>query len=232
MSFTSEITVTLVAHHGGDERIANKAWISTNKGDNRSEDDVSRLVRFLYKHGHCQAFMGSGVAFKVEAPYRTLVQVIRHMTANPCEPVDIADIHINVVQSSARYGHVPTDIYKTKGLKALAIQAGVDEDVWHLINCAERCLNLWHSINNKLTGKQNDLRDEINNYLPQGVMGSIDIDFNCWSFKNFVEKRVNAHAQATIQEIAWKMVNAVDGIPEFATFMECLHKDVGHRQGV
>ena len=226
-NLTSEIMVEMVAHHGSDLRCAQKAWVSTDKGGDRTEEDAERLVKFLYKHGHCQCFMGSGVAFRVYAPYRSLVQIIRHMTANPSEPVDLTDIHVNVVQSSARYGAVPDELYQAVNLMNLASTEGVDtQEVAKLVSLSSQALKAWKELNNKLQGKQSNLRDELNNYLPQGAMGYLDIDFNLWSFRNFVLKRTDKHAQATLREIASKMVEEVNKLEEFKVFNGCLRGEM------
>ena len=72
---TNQTTVELVSSHGGDRRISEKAWVSTATGEGRTYADVHRLVKFLYRNVHSQPFMGSGVAFRVSGPYRTLVQI-------------------------------------------------------------------------------------------------------------------------------------------------------------
>ena len=161
------------------------------------------------------------------APYRSLVQIIRHMTANPSEPVDLTDIHVNVVQSSARYGAVPDELYQAVNLMNLASTEGVDtQEVAKLVSLSSQALKAWKELNNKLQGKQSNLRDELNNYLPQGAMGYLDIDFNLWSFRNFVLKRTDKHAQATLREIASKMVEEVNKLEEFKVFNGCLRGEM------
>lgn len=222
----SESTVELVAHHGGDARTARKAWVSTDKAEGKTEEDVKRIVKYLYRHQHTPPFYASGVAFRVKAPYRTIVQIARHMTAVPnLEPCDVGDVHSSVVQSSARYGAVAPELYVHESLMCIEDFA-IDVRVQELLLCATRSLELWTEINAGLSGKQNDIRDEINNYLPQGAMSTIDVDFNLWSFRTFLLRRADSHAQETIREISGMMWDKAKELSGYEAYFEVLDEEL------
>jgi hypothetical protein len=165
--------------------------------------------------------MGCGVAFRINAPYRSIVQCIRHLTANPSEPVDAADMNTHACQSSARYGTLPNELFVSDKLHAIE-DAKLEERVSEMILCSKRAMELWFEVNDSLEGKQNDIRDEINCFIPQGAMGYLDLDLNLWSLRNFLIKRLDKHAQATLREIALQMYNLMGTLPEFSTYYSVL----------
>ena len=227
ITHVNEVSVELVAHHGGDWRTARKGWVSTDKSTGKTVEDARKLVRFLYRNQHTPPFYASGFAFRVKAPYRIIVQIARHMTAVPnLEPCDVGDVHSSVVQSSARYGAVTPELYVADSLRNIedfAIDARVQELIMH----SSRCLELWTAINNGLSGKQNDVRDEINNYLPQGAMSTIDVELNLRSFRTFMLRRADSHAQETIRDVSAKMLQEAKKLEGYEAYFEALLEELG-----
>lgn len=77
--------VELIDVMGTDRDIAQAAWVSTEHerpGEDRSDEAVRRVLRYMMAHGHTSPFEMAEVKFKIMVPMDAWRQWIRHRTAN------------------------------------------------------------------------------------------------------------------------------------------------------
>jgi thymidylate synthase (FAD) len=70
-------SVTLVDVMGTDRRIADAAWVSTDKAQDRSLSDVERLLTYLAKHNHWTPFAHPQITLRFHIPLFIARQLMR-----------------------------------------------------------------------------------------------------------------------------------------------------------
>ncbi|MFH1429707.1 MAG: FAD-dependent thymidylate synthase [Candidatus Margulisiibacteriota bacterium] len=205
------IHVELLGSFGTDRDIANGAWTSSleqQKKEQRSDEDVARVVRYLIENRHSSPIEQIAYRFYIKMPIFVSRQFMRHRLQSPNE-------------MSGRYRSltnefllIPDDVQK------MAEKAG-DPDLaqdWRDVHEAE-----FNFYDGRLTqykkameeGKiTNDEYKRIREIL-RGVLGTsfftkVTTVFNLRSLANFFRLRLDPHAQPEIQEVARQMLELIE----------------------
>lgn len=97
ITFSSEITVKLIDHMGGDDRVIQAAQVSA-KGENNPDTVPPRLINALLKQKHGSTFEHSYFTFYVKAPIFVFREWMRHRMSSFNE-------------MSGRYTELPGEFY-------------------------------------------------------------------------------------------------------------------------
>ena len=186
------MNVELLGVFGDDRQIAETAWVSSNRGDPSDPERIRKLIKMLAEEGHETPFESVVTRWKIEAPQRIQVQLLRHRMASH-----------NV--ASARYNHKFKEVYP---FSEQAEQEGLEmRELMVLEELANSCLIQYNKLleNTKNHHNKKRIRELAAFALPQGVMSSQVMTINLRSLKNLIALRSSEHAQREIREIAENM---------------------------
>lgn len=77
MKTSSHLTVTYIDHMGSDARVAEAAWVSSDRAANRTPDDISRLIRYLARNNHWTPFGQCTITLRFHIPIFIARQLLR-----------------------------------------------------------------------------------------------------------------------------------------------------------
>lgn len=205
------IHVELQEHMGSDRSIANSAWTSSydlQKREDRTDEDVDRVVSMCAKNGHGTPFEAVVFRFWLRMPIFTDRQHMTHRIAS----------HNGL---SGRYRTMPTDYFL------------VPDDVQEILSRWEAgkdiqkdydrvCSEVMTSYGQWIVGLK-EARDEgvidANEYkrVREVVRGAVPTSgmierttiMNLRSFANYIKLRADSHAQPEIQYVAKEMLRQV-----------------------
>ena len=212
-----EIKVELQEWMGSDRSIAEAAWTSSfdfQKKQERTEDDVKRVVNMLADMKHSVPFESVVFRFWIKMPISTDRQHMTHRIAShsgmsgryrtmPNEWQHVPQDVVNIVQKAE--GPIP------EGYSSWMI--GGYEDI------CERANQYYQSIVEELKKAQSKnvitnadmkrAREFLRNALPQGNMTERVTVMNLRSFGNYQKLRNSEHAQPEIHYLAERMLKEV-----------------------
>jgi flavin-dependent thymidylate synthase len=212
-------SVELLGWYGGDEAIACSAWTSTSRDlTPEKKERIGSLIEKLWKADpvpHGSPFEKGIVHFLVNSDIASHIHLLKHRMAN-----------INA--ESARYKELKEDkMYLPedwKEIKASSEASSVLEDYWGEFDGKD-----WYEILEAYTKKGNELyhlclseltpvlgrkraKESARYFKTYNSQIQCDVMFNMRSFHNFLNQRMDSHAQKEIQEIAKEMLNLVKNI--------------------
>ena len=187
--------VEYVNHMGNDREVAEAAWVSTASCENRTDEDVSRLIKFLARENHWTPFGQVNIKLRVKWPLFVARQAMR------------SNIGIVWNEESRRYvSHDPQffepDQWREKGKN---IKQGSGEGVVELDAAAEyilhnarfESLSAYHHL--LKIGVAPELARTV---LPQSMYTECIGNFTLAALARFYNLRADSHAQKEIQDYA------------------------------
>lgn len=213
--------VRLIDHMGSDSDVANAARVSYAKGTKTLRKDVE-LLRYLMRHGHYSPFAMCQVKIGMRLPIFVANQLTRHDR-----------FHFNFM--SARYSEMPKEKWEPHEFREQGggdnKQAGTgvvdaegasyyDDKIKTAYGYAEFTYNelMLHGL----------CREQARTVLPMGQYTECFTTATLGDWMSFLRKRMDAHAQAEMQEYAnaiFKILNKI--YPEsMAAFLDYQHKSV------
>jgi thymidylate synthase (FAD) len=205
------IKVELLGYFGTDRDIANAAWTSSldqQKKEARSDEEVSRVVRFLIKNKHSSPIEQVAYRFYISMPIFVSRQFMRHRLQSPNE-------------MSGRYRILPDEFYTIpEDVEAIAEKVGDHSLVteWSDLNknayafYQKRLERYWQAEEEgKITNDEyKRFREILRGILGTAFFTKVTTVFNLRSLANFFSLRLDPHAQPEIQEVARQMLAAVE----------------------
>ncbi len=218
-----KIKAELLSFSGSDQSIAEAALVSSGRCADRAKALNDALVERLIRDGHFSCLEHVTFKFRVKAPYRILVQMLRHR------------VGMSYNMASARYGFEFEDIYypDTEEVRYRSGLAELPPEVLQLLeqlqkNSEEAFHNHKQLMRVAKACKPGSpemhkaLLDGASYFLPQGTLGEMIVSCNLRSIAHFIRLRGGAHAQAEIQKIALDMVCALSEIKELEVSVAAL----------
>jgi len=227
MKSFGQIQVELQDSFGDDKVIASAAWTSSldyQKKQNRSEDDVERVVKMLADLQHSVPFESVVFRFWIKMPISADRQFMTHRIAS----------HSGM---SGRYRTMPNEYQKTPDdVQQILKKAGMEDSAW-VYNSLCTAANDWYQSELLLGLKEQEKQGEISNseykrcreffrgVLPQNNMTERVTTMNLRSFANFIKLRLSPHAQPEIRKIAELMLEEVKEKSKCPIAIEWLEKN-------
>lgn len=186
--------VELVNHMGNDREVAEAAWVSTDSCQNRSDDDVERVIKFLAREDHWTPFGQVNVKLRIKWPIFVARQAMR------------SNIGIVWNEESRRYVFHQPDIFfppkdgwRNKGKN---IKQGSGDDIVFVDTHAHT-----HVMNTLLLYYENLLSQGVapemaRMVLPQCMYTECIGNFTLAALARFHNLRADSHAQKEIQDYA------------------------------
>lgn len=206
--------VELLGWYGGDEAIACSAWTSTSRDlTPEKRERIGALIKQLWNADpvpHGSPFEKAIVHFLVDTDIASHIHLLKHRISS-----------INA--ESARYKELKEDKYYlpedwkgiiNKGNSPIGVSNQTD---WYtLLEMYTKLGNkLYHNALEELTpvlGRKR-AKETARFFKTYNSQIQADVMFNMRSFHNFLNQRMDNHAQKEIQEIAKKMLKLVKNIP-------------------
>ena len=190
--------VELLGWYGGDDAIALSAWTSTSRDlDEDKRSRIPKLINQLWSAEpvpHGTPFEKGIVHFLVDTDIASHIHILKHRLSN-----------INA--ESARYKELKEDKYYLP-------TDWPEEWVDKLSEYSAQGNLLYHQCLLELTPLLGRKRAKESARFFKGYNSRIaaDVMFNMRSFHNFINQRMDGHAQLEIREIARQMLDAVKSI--------------------
>lgn len=190
-------SIELLGHYGSDEVIACSAWTSTSRElTDEKKDRIPKLLNMLWSNGHETPFEKGCVHFLVDTEIASHIHLLKHRISS-----------LNA--ESARYKelkedkfYIPED-WPPEWQDQLESYTKLGNNLYH------QCLNaLEKTIGRKRAKESARFFKTYNSRIQADVM------FNMRSFANFQRLRNSEHAQLEIKDIAAKMLELVENIPD------------------
>lgn len=198
--------VEFIGSYGGDETHAMSAWTSTSRDlDVPDKKGVTKRMRIpnvlqmLADNEHGSPFEKSTLHFLVTTDIATHIHIIKHR------------VGVSVNGESARYKEL-------KNNKFFVPQDWPEAEVLLYVQHLEKSLELYHGSFARLVADGMDkkrAKETARFYLPYGNQIQADVMFNWRSFYHFLTLRYSTHAQVEVRELAFKMLQIVDGLGDF-----------------
>jgi len=194
IQFKSDMIVQLVDSMGDDSSVVRAARVST-VGANSGEGG-EKLIAFLWREGHHSPFEHVTFTFMVEAPIFTINQMVRHR---------IASYNIE----SGRYKELQPVFY-VPGAGRPVVQIGktgsydfvTDEEALESARQHIRVSSEWSWGTYESMLERGIAKEVARMVLPLNIYSSLYVTMNLRSLFNFLDLRLEHHAQYEIQEVA------------------------------
>ncbi|MFA5928141.1 MAG: FAD-dependent thymidylate synthase [Candidatus Margulisiibacteriota bacterium] len=222
----SEIKAELLGSFGSDRDIANAAWTSSleqQKKDQRSDEEVAKVVRYLISNRHSSPIEQVAYRFYIKMPIFVSRQFMRHRLQSPNE-------------MSGRYRtmlddflSIPSDVEQ---IAAKTSDKNLSAD-WEKMHKEEYLFyqqRLDHYKQAEADGKiTNDEYKRVREIM-RGVLGTsfftqVTTVFNLRSLANFFKLRLDPHAQPEIRELARQMLECVEKDGSCPVAIQCLKEN-------
>lgn len=216
---TNKNSVELIGWYGGDEVIALSAWTSTSRDlTEEKRGRIDKLINELWNADpvpHGSPFEKGVVHFLVNTDISTHIQLLKHRIAS-------------INGESARYKEIKEDKYYLpedwKDIKC-NVDIILPSTEAELIHCGDKWLHilekyveigntLYHQALKDLTpvlGRKR-AKETARFFKTYNSQIQADVMFNMRSFHNFLNQRMDDHAQLEIRELATEMLNQVKNI--------------------
>lgn len=208
--------VELLDVYGSDITIAESAWVSSGRGDSSDPAKVERLIRMLASEGHDTPFEHVITRWRITAPQRIQVQLLRHRMASH-----------NV--ASARYGHKFDEAIDIKQKAFAEISTPMARIMLiELDKLMNESIAVYNELMQEVKGNPESkrIRELAAFALPQGVMSQQVLTINLRSLKNLLELRCSEHAQKEIRDIANEMLKLIKERPELTITTDAFLKGI------
>jgi len=212
--------VEYVSHMGTDRSIAEAAWVSTDRTQDRTDADAHRLIVYLAKNGHWTPFGQTAVTLRFRIPIFVARQLMR------------SNIGIVWNEESRRYVSTPPQFHvpntwraKSDSLKQgsggnftnstnqgrLVIENSLTHETWEgtpddaLASCYRKCLDTYTAmIAAGIAPEQARI------VLPLGMYTTIVGTFSLAALARVYSLRAHPHAQREIRELASSINHIMD----------------------
>jgi thymidylate synthase (FAD) len=219
------IQVELQDIMASDRRIAESAWVSStdkNKRENRTDEEVKRVIEFLAEHKHGTPFESVVFRFWIRLPIYTHRQLIKHRLQSE-----------NSI--SGRYRSMPSDYYQMpEDVQAIVTKAGCQEVIEEYKDAIEASYNSYMASLYSLKEAEKDkiitndefkrAREIIRGQLPVAGMTECITTMNLRAWCNFYKQRSKPDAQPEIQQVAKLMYEAIKASGKLPIALEALEK--------
>lgn len=214
--FYTSPQVELIGVYGGDLTAAVSAWTSTNH--ELTEDKKERVEELIWRlilSGHHTPFEKILLHFRVLVDDKTHIHLLKHRMAS-------------INGESARYKEYETfKCYVPPDLEPIVQDYLVSE----YIKAFKSYVDVKRSTKEYLIQQGMDklaanrrAKEASRFLLLQGTMIYLDISFNMRSFMNFINLRMDVHAQKEIQIVAEQMWNLANSKEELLYTMDAVHQ--------
>lgn len=207
LTYLDQGFVELLRHQGSDRTIAEAAWVSSDRAQNRTDAEVHRLLNYLARHGHWTPFGQSFLQLTFRIPIFVARQLMR------------SNVGIVWNEESRRYVdsppafHVPLQ-WRARSASMKQGSAGPFEGIIRVENSLthetwdgsphdaiaaayQKCLDCYTAmIEAGIAPEQARI------VLPVGVYTTLTGSFNLASLSRVYLLRAHPHAQAEIRELA------------------------------
>ena len=201
-------SVKLIGWYGGDEAIACSAWTSTSRDlTPEKRERIPALIKQLWNAEpvpHGTPFEKGMVHFLVNCDIASHIHLLKHRISS-----------INA--ESARYKELKEDkYYIPEDWTQILIKDDVNGNTWaRMLETMSTLSNKWyHQCLEELTpilGRKR-AKESARFFKTYNSQIESDVMFNMRSFHNFLNQRMDDHAQVEIQEIARQMLDLVKNI--------------------
>lgn len=201
--------VELLSHYGDDTMVANVARVSYGKdASNYTEDQNSRLIKYLWTHGHTSPFRHPQLQFRIKCPIFVERQLFKHtvgISVNSISGryVDFSDEYYSVPfgewreqsKDSKQGSDGPIDTYKQSVANSI-----MGESIKHAKQNYEHLLELGVS------------KEQARMVLPLNLMTEFIWTGSLQAFIHLYNLRSKPDAQAETRNIAEMMMLCVERI--------------------
>ena len=193
MKTCNQSTVSYIQHMGNDNTIVDAARVSFDKHhSNYTEEENTKLIKYLAKHGHWSPFAHTSIQLKIDAPIFVARQMVKHQVGGVWNEV------------SRRYvDDEPVFYFPDKWRKrAENVKQGSSDEEFTLmysypLNVCETALSAYNiMLQDGLAPEQARM------ILPQNMMTSWYWTGSLMFFHRVYKQRTDAHAQLETQEVA------------------------------
>ena len=202
-----KLKATLLSYYGSSRSIAERSWTSTNKADNRSDEEVSRVLKFMVCNGHTKPMETVVFSFRLDldiasdrqiATYR-MVTGSTAMSLRYCEATPII--------------YVPDEI---TGDARLLYMDSLQESLTKYEQVANQLVNDGFS--------HRRAREIARRLLPMGLHTRRELDLNLVSLAHVFKQRLDKHAEPEIRNLVLQMYAEVMAIPSLMEITQLLDK--------
>lgn len=200
-------SVELIGWYGGDEAIACSAWTSTSRDlTDEKRARIGSLIDSLWKAEpvpHGSPFEKSIVHFLVNTDIASHIHLLKHRISS-----------INA--ESARYKELKEDKYYLPDDEGWSHKSSIHGKAWVevLEDCSKLTNETYHQCLKELTpilGRKR-AKESARYFKMYNSQIEADVMFNMRSFHNFLNQRMDDHAQKEIRVIAKSMLNLIKNI--------------------
>jgi len=226
MKTVGQIQVELQETMGDDKAIASSAWTSSldyQKKQNRSDEDVERVVKMLADLQHSVPFESVVFRFWIKMPISADRQFMTHRIAS----------HSGM---SGRYRTMPNEFQAPpEDIYNILDKMNMEHYLWDYNYLCQRT-NDWYNellLELKVFEKQGEMtnaeykrcREFFRGVLPQNNMTERVTTMNLRAFANFIKLRLSEHAQPEIRIVAQLMLEEVKEKAKCPIAIEWLEKN-------
>ena len=193
------IKAELLSFYGSDREVAERAWCSTNKAKDRTDEDVERILKFVVHNRHTKVLELPVFSFRVDVPLFVDRQLVTH----------------RMVTASIALSHRYTEaepVFYVPDLEGDVLQIYTDT--------LDTCYDAYHATVKQLhmDGYPMQRAKEIGrNLLPGCLMTTREFTINLLSLANFIRLRTDKHAQLEMQMLAHQIYNELMGVSALST---------------
>lgn len=203
------IEVNYLKHFLTDRDVAEIAWVSTDKAENRSDDDVRKLIRFLAREGHDSPFHHPKLHIHVRCPIFVLRQLQKHRVG-----VDVHEVDWN--EKSYRYVAEADEFYVPKTWRSTPNKQiqGSGEPLAEIAELDDTLQSAYHVASAYYEDLllQGVAPEQARMVLPMGTMTEVRMTISLMACYRIWKLRADKTAQAETQqfanqlaEICWKI---------------------------
>jgi len=190
-------TVTFLDKMGTDRAIAEAAWTSIQRTENRTDAEVHRVIAFMARNNHWTPFAQAQLKFRIEAPIFVFRQWMR------------SNVGIVYNEESRRYVHdKPSIFYPTHWRKKpeLSIKQGsgpnlsIDKQQFadaSYNEAIDACCKAYHHLLDLGVAPE-----QARMVLPVSLISTVVASFSLFALYRVCRLRSDPHAQREIQDLA------------------------------
>jgi flavin-dependent thymidylate synthase len=195
-------TCELIGYYGGDRRIAQSAWCSTNR--EMTEEKITRIPKLLQMlrdgsdgHPHGTPFEKSLLHFVIKTDIATHIHILKHR------------INVSTNAESARYKELKADSAFIPEDWPKQWQTRLREHAAYSFELYHQCLD---SLVNEYGFDKKRAKESSRFFNPYATQLVADVSFNFRSFTHFCQLRNAPGAQKEVRDLARQMIQQVDAI--------------------
>lgn len=191
---SQQLKVSYVDHMGNDLTVVNSARISFAQEQQVLEDKDIKLIKYLADNEHMSPFEHNTLTVLIECPLYIRSQIHRHRTFSYNE------VSRRYTSDNLEF-FVPETIRKQAKSNRQASEGELDD------RSAQTAIVMMEEAHRQAEDFFHDLlalgvpREQARGVLPQNLMTKFYMTGNLRNWIHFIELRIDAHAQAEVQEI-------------------------------